>query len=183
MSLTDSLLVSILGAMVVWLVTTIVSHLLKRSRLRAALLADVTINISGVKEQRAAVATLVEDHAIVGQKLPFPISYKVGEYLLYRSIQNDLLAYLNKAELVKVVKFYQTMWELYIAINGIALSLGTWERDGVALTKEQVNHVKKRKERIDSFCEVICSKEIRELNDLPDDYRLIKGSETVVCKT
>lgn len=183
MSLTDSLLVSILGAIVVWLITTIISHLLKKSKLRAALLADVTLNVAGVKEQRLAVSKLVEDHAIEGQKLPFPISYKVGEYLLYKSIQNDLLDYLNKAELVKVVKFYQTMWELDIAINGIASTFGTWERDGIALSLEQVNHIKKRKERIDSFCEVICSKEIRKLMDLPDDYSSIKGPETVVSKT
>jgi len=103
MSLTNSLLVTILGVIVVWLITTITSHLLKKSKLRAALLADVSINVAGVKEQRIAVAKLVEDHAIEGQKLTFPISYKVGEYLLYKSIQHDLLDYLNKAELVKVV--------------------------------------------------------------------------------
>jgi len=183
MSLTNSLLVSILGAIVVWFVTTIISHVLKKSKLRAALLADVTINIAGVKEQRLAVAKLVEDYAIEGQKLLFPITYRVGEYLLYKSIQNDLLNYLNKTELVKVVKFYQTMWELDIAINGIASALGTWERDGIELTSEQAKHLKKRKERIDSFCEVICSKEIRNLNDLPDDYRSIKGPETVLSKT
>ncbi len=182
MTLTDSLLITILGAIVVWLIATITSHLLKKSKLRAALLADVTLNVAGVKEQRLAVAKLVEDHAIEGQKLPFPISYKVGEYLLYKSIQNDLLDYLNKAELVKVVKFYQTMWELDVAINGIASTLGTWERDGIALSLEQVNHLKKRKERIDSFCEVICSKEFRQLIDLPDDYSSIKGPETVVSR-
>ena len=183
MSLTDSLLVSILGAVIVWLVTTFVSFTLKKSKLRAALLADVTINIAGVKEQRLAVAKLVEEYAVEGQKLIFPIAYKVGEYLLYKSIQNDLLNYLNKTELVKVVKFYQTMWELDVAINGIASTLGTWERDGIELTAEQAKHLKKRKERIDSFCEVICSKEIRTLEDLPDDYRLIKGPETVLSKT
>lgn len=183
MSLTDSLLVTILGAIVVWLITTIVSHLLKKSKLRAALLADVTINVSGVREQRIAVAKLVEDHAIVGQKLTFPITYKVGEYLLYKSIQNDLLNYLNKAELVKVVKFYQKMWELDVAINGIASTFGIWERDGIALSIEQVNHIQKREERIDSFCEIICSKEIRKLMDLLDDYRSIKGPDTVVSRT
>jgi len=182
MSLTDSLLATIVGAIVVWLITTTASHFLKKSKLRAALLADVTINIGGVKAQRLAVAKLVEDHAIEGQKLKFPISYKVGEYLLYKSIQHDLLDYLSKAELVKVVKFYQTMWELDIAINGIASTLGTWERDGIALSSEQVNHVKKRKERIDSFCKIICSKEIGKLTDLPDDYRSIKGPETVVSR-
>jgi hypothetical protein len=183
MSLTDSLLVTIIGAIAVWLITTVISHVLKKNRLRAALLADVTINITGVKEQRLAVSKLVEDHAIEGQKLPFPISYKVGEYLLYKSIQEDLLNYLDKAELVKVVKFYQTMWELDNSINGLASTLGTWERDGIALNLEQVKHIKRRKERIDSFCEIICSKEIRRLKDLPDDYRSIKGPETVVSKT
>jgi hypothetical protein len=183
MSLTDTLLVTIASAIVVWLITTITSNLLKKSKLRAALLTDVTLNVSGVNEQRLAVTKLVEDHAIVGEKLPFPVSYRIGEYLLYKSIQNDLLDYLNKAELVKVVKFYQTMWELDVAINGIASTLGLWERDGASLSSEQVNHIKKRKERIDSFCDVICSKEIRKLMDLPDDYRSIKGIETVVSKT
>lgn len=183
MSLTNSILVTILGAIVVWLITTITSHLLKKSRLRAALLADISINITGVKNQQIAVAKLVEDHAVEGQKLTFPISYKVGEYLLYKSIQHDLLDYLSKRELVKVVKFYQAMWELDVSINMIASTLSTWERDGIALSLEQVNHIKKRKERIDSFCKIICSKEILELIDLPDDYRSIKAPKTVVSKT
>lgn len=183
MSLTNSLLVTILGTIIVWVTTTIISHLLKKAKLRAALLADVSINMNGVKQQQLAVAKLVEDHAIEGHKLAFPILYKMGEYLLYKSIQHDLLDYLNKVELVKVVKFYQTMWELDVAIHLIASTMSTWERDGVALSLEQVNHIKKRKERIDSFCEIICSKEIRKLTDLPDDYRYIKGPETVVSKT
>jgi hypothetical protein len=183
MSVTDSLLATILGALVVWLITTLVSHFVKKTRLRAALLADITINIAGAKEQRAAAAKLIENHVVEGHKLPFPIFYTVGEYLLYKSIQKDLPEYLSKAELVKVVKFYQALWELDATTNSLASTLGRWERDGIVLSKEQVAHAKRRKERIDSLCEVLSGKEIRKLSDLPDDYRSVKGPETVVANT
>ena len=183
MSFTDSLLVSILGTVVVWILTTVILHVIKKLKLQAALIADITINIAGMKEQQSAVTKLVEDHAIEGQKLTFPISYKMGEYVFYKSIQNDLLTYLNKTELVKVIKFYQGMWELDTAINGIALTLSTWERDKITLASEHVSHIKKRKDRIDSFCNVICSKEIRKLKELPDNYNSIKRAETVVSRT
>lgn len=180
MSLADSLLASILGALVVWLTTNIATHFVKKSRLRAALLTDISLNVAGAKEQRAAVVKLLSGHAIEGQKLPFPIYYNVGEYLLYKSIQRDLPEYLRKSELVKVVKFYQALWELDVSINALASILGQWERNSVVLSKEQVAHANKRKDRIESICEVLSSKEIRCLPDLPDDYRSVKCPESVV---
>lgn len=182
MSLTDRLLVSILGALIVWLIKAGISHLLKRAKLRAALLADVSVHLAGVREQQATVAELVETHAIEGRTLPFPISYRVGEYLLYRSIQEDLLNCLSKVELVKVVKFYQKMWELDVAINGMASTLGTWERDGIGLSADQVVHLKRRKARIDSFCQVFLAGEIGRLTDLPDDYRSVEELARMVAK-
>ena len=116
----------------------------------------------------------------MGKKLPFPISYNVGQYSFYTSIQKDLPVYLTKSELVKVIKFYQSIWELDVSINGIATTLGVWERDNRELTEKDIKHIKNRKARIDSFCEVITSKEINQIMDLPDDYRQVKGAETVV---
>ena len=182
MSLTDRLLVSILAALAVWLIRVMITYFSQKSRLRAALLSDVLIHIAGMKEQQLAVAKLIEDHAVVGQKIPFPISYRMGEYQFYNSIQENLLKYLNKSELVRVVKFYQTVWELDVSINGLASTLGIWERDGIAMSENHVKHLKKRKERIDSFCVALSSKNIRKLEDLPEDYRSVKGPETVVEK-
>jgi hypothetical protein len=183
MSFTDRLLISILGAVVVWLTTTIVAYVVKKARLRSAILADIAINVAGAKEQRAAVARLIEEHAHEGQKLPFPISYNVGDYLLYKSIQKDLLTYLKRTELIKVIKFYHTLWAMDVSINGLASTLGKWEQNGVTLSREQVDHLRKRKERIDSFCAVLSEREIRSLEDLPDDYRTVKNAETIVAKT
>jgi len=179
----EKLLLTIIGALLIWVIKEISNHFIKRSRLKAGLVADIMLYIAGAKEQRGAVKILVEDTAQEGRKLPFPISYNVGQYNFYNSIQRDLPAYLSKSELVKVIKFYQAIWELDVLINGLATTLGLWEREKHELTDRDIRHITKRKARIDSFCEAITSKEINSILDLPDDYRQVKGAETVVEET
>ena len=181
--MTVEVLLTIAGALIIWAIKGIVTHRIRGSRLKAGLVADIKMHIEGAKEQRGAVKILIEDTAQVGQKLPFPISYNVGQYSFYNSVQKDLPVYLSTSELVKVIKFYQAIWELDVSINGLANTLGIWERDNRELTDRDIKHLKKRKARIDSFCDVISSKEIKDISDLPDDYRQVKGAETVVEET
>lgn len=181
MLLTDRLLATVISGLVVWFSTGVISHFIKRSRVRGALLADIKLHLAGVKEQRAAVDALVKEHIKEGGKLPYPIFYFVGEYLLYKSLQKDLPEYLTKIELVKVVKFYQALWEMDVSINGLASTLAKWESNAVILTNDLVDHAKRRRNRIDSFCQVLISQEVRSICDLPDDYRSVKGAETVVA--
>jgi len=183
MTLTDRLLATIIGGLLVWLITIVISHFVKRGRLRAALLADIAIHVAGAKEQCAAVAKLVEDHVVEGNRFPYPISYVVGEYLLYKSLQQNMSDYLSKIELVKVVKFYQALWEMDISINGLTATLGQLERDRTVITRELIAHIRRRKDRIDSYCLVLGGKDIGKLKDLPDDYKSIKGPATVIAKT
>ncbi|MBZ0091580.1 MAG: hypothetical protein K8F27_05090 [Sulfuricellaceae bacterium] len=182
MTQTESLIGTLVSGLVLWAITKAIAYFVKASRIRAALLEDVQINVVGAKEQLDAVKKLVEDNVIEGQKLPFPIPYSIGEYLLYKSMQSDLPLYLKKAEIIKVVKFYQALWEMDVSIAGFASVLGKWEERGIALTREQVAHARKRKERIDSLCGILTSMDIRGFSDLPDDYRSVKGPEHVVGK-
>ena len=179
----EKLLLTIIGAILIWAIKEISNHFIRRSRLKAGLVSDIKLHIAGAKEQKGAVKILVEETAQVGEKLPFPISYNVGQYSFYNSIQKDLPIYLSKSELVKVIKFYQSIWELDVSINGLATTLGLWERDNRELTDRDIKHIKKRKARIDSFCEALTSKELINISDLPDDYRQVKGAETVIEET
>jgi hypothetical protein len=179
----DRFLLTIIGALIIWAVQQIISHNIRKSRFRGGLLADINLHIDGAKEQREGVKTLVEDTAQEGQKLPFPISYVRDPYNFYTSNQKELPIYFSEAELIKVIKFYQAIKELDISINGIADTLGIWERDKRELTDKDIKHLKKRMARIESFCNVICVKEIMKISELPDDYRKVKGIETVVEKT
>ena len=176
----EKLLLTIIGAILVWAIKEVVNHFIRRTRLKAGLISDIMLHMAGAKEQKAAVKILVEQTVQVGNKLPFPISYNIGQYNYYNFIQKDLSNYLSKAELVKIIKFYQALWELDVSISGLAHTLGLWERDNRELTEKDIKHIKKRKIRIDSFCEAITSKEIKAIMNLPDDYRQIKGAETVI---
>ena len=182
MTKTESFLGTLISGLVLWAITKVIAYFVKARRIRAALLEDVQINVAGAKEQLGAVKKLVEDKVVEGQKLPFPIPYNIGEYLLYKSMQSNLPLYFRKSEIIKVVKFYQALWEMDVSIAGFALVLGKWEERGTALSKEQVAHAKKRKERIDSLCGLLTSRDIHSFSDLPGDYRSVKGPESIVGK-
>src|SRR5208337_338144 len=111
----ESIQATILATLVGWLITNVVSFFVRRGRLRAALLADIMLNVAGANEQRATLAKLITNQVIAGRTIAFPIFYNVGEYLLYKAIQQDLPKYLRKSELVKVVKFYQALWTLDVS--------------------------------------------------------------------
>ncbi len=184
-SLINDVLTGILVALVGWLTTSIVTYFLRRNRLRAALLTDITLNVQGARLQVAAVGTLME-HVTAGKRLPFPIHYSVGEYLLYKSVQSDLPSYLFKDELIKVVQFYQFLWDLDVSIRGLALTLGQWEKENIELSPEQVAHAATRKARIDSLCQVLPDVQaLSRLTDLPTaaEYAMVKAPGTVVDDT
>lgn len=181
--MTDTILITIFGALIIWVLKGFVSFFIINSRIKAGLLADIKMHAEGVRRQKVAVKTLVEHTAKEGQKLPFPFSYNVGQYSFYHSIQKDLPIYLAKSNLVKVIKFYQNIWELDVSINGLSDTLSIWERESKTLTEDDIKHLKDRSVRIESFCDVIISKEIITISDLPDDYDQIKGPETVVANT
>jgi len=182
MTLTDSLLATFLAGFILWLITKTISYFIKRSRIREAILADINIIIASAKEQGSATKKLIEEQVIEGKKIPFPIFYSVGDFPLYAALQCDLLNYFNKAEIVKVIKLYQVLWETDHSINSLVAVLSKWEEEKLSLSHEQVAHIKKRGERIESYIQAITVKEFRSLADLPEDYRTIKSAETVVEK-
>ena len=181
--MTDKLLIAIISGIIIWAIKELIVYLIRRARLRAGLISDIIIHVAGASEQKGAVNVLVNETAKEGEPLPFPVSYNVGQYGFYSSVQKELPVYLRENELIKVIKFYQAIWELDVSVNGLATTLGLWERDKRELSASDIKHLKKRKSRIESFCDLISSKEIKKISDLPDDYRQVKGAETVVEQT
>ena len=181
--MTEKLLIALIAGLLLWVVKATVSHWIKRTRFRAALLVDIKSHLEGAKEQKGATKVLVEETIEVGKKVPFPISYFIDSYNFYSSVQKELPSYLTEAELVKVIKFYQAIWQLDVSLNGLATTIGVWERDGENITKANIVHLKKRLARVTSFCDCLTAKEINKISDLPDDYRQVKDAETVVAKT
>ena len=178
--MTDKIFAAIIGAVVVWLIKSFFSHQVKKVRFRVGLIADINLHIQGAKGQIVAVKDLVEETAKVGESLPFPIAYNIDSYSFFSGVQKELPSYLSQDELVKVIKFYQAIWQLDVSVNALATTMGLWERDKTKLTTENIEHLNKRKERIDSFFNLVASQSITQFSALPSDYSGIKGPETVV---
>lgn len=181
--MTGQVILAFITGLGLWVMKSTISHTIKRSRFRAALLVDITSHLAGAREQEKASKVLVTDTLQVGQKVPFPISYFVDGYSFYGSVQSALPSYLNKTELVKVIKFYQALWQLDVAVNGLATTVSLWERDGIALSQANIDHLKNRLARIVSFCDCLTDNKVEVIGDLPDDYRQVKDADSVVRKT
>ena len=178
--MTEKILIALLAGFILWAVKSVVSHLVKRARFREAILVDIQAHISGAKEQTGAAKVLVEETIQEGEEVPFPVVYTIDSYSYYSAVQKELPLYLNQDELVKVIKFYQAIWQLDVSVHALATAVGIWERDKVVISEQKLSHLKKRLSRISSFCDCITEKEINKINNLPSDYRQVKDAETVV---
>ena len=176
----EKLLCAILGGFILWMIKEIFDHKRHKDRLKGGLLADIQLHLQGVEDQCDAVNQLV-NNIVVGEKISLPISYTPDTYAFYTAVQSMLARYLEKDELVKVIKFYQAIKHLDIAINGLTQVVSLWERDGTVIDGEKLEYLDRRRARIDSFQKLLLSADINELSDLPDDYTEIKTPDTVVA--
>lgn len=180
--MTGNLTITVIAGIFIWATKTLISHVIKRARFRKAILVDIQLQLTDALEQINASKELVEETLEVGKKVPFPISYSIDEYNFYSSVQKELPIYFSQSELVKVIKFYQAIWQLDVAINGLATTISHWERDGVNVSSPMHMHLKKRLSRIYSFYNCLNAREIQSFANLPDDYRQVKDAGTVVTK-
>jgi hypothetical protein len=116
----------------------------------------------------------------IGEQIPFPIRYANEEWILYRSLQRDLPMFMGKESLRKIIKFYHLMWELDQSMLGFAKVLEDWEAKGRTLSEADMEHLKKRFDRMSSMAGLIALIDAKRLRDLPDDYQEAKTMESVL---
>lgn len=180
MTLTDRILATILGTLIVWAITKVVGFYVQRSRIKAALITDLLLHQRGVRMQNRAIDTMFKNDILKnGERIPFPIRYASEEWILYRSLQRDLPLFMDRETLRKIIKFYHLMWELDQSMLGFANVLEDWEAKGRVLTEAELNHLRRRFDRISSMAKFISSIDVKRLRDLPDDYQEAKTMDSV----
>tara|TARA_R110002167_G_scaffold304345_1_gene508608 strand:- start:2637 stop:3203 length:567 start_codon:yes stop_codon:yes gene_type:complete len=181
MTLSDRILATILATLLVWAVTKIVTFFIQRSRIKAAFVTDLKLHQRGIRLQDNFISSLYENGFFKADKLvPFPIRYASEEWLLYRALQRDLAFYLSSDIHRKVIKFYHLMWELDQSMLGFAQALDDWDADGYKMTQKDVDHLKKRIDRMHSMAKLILEPRISRLSDLPEDYQQAKTIESII---
>lgn len=180
MTVSDYVLAGILVSIVGWSFTNTLLFILKKHRISTAIIADVNYHLKGVKEAKDYINKFSDRNLIAGQIIDQAAYYTKEEYDIFKNMQKELFIYYGKKKLTKIIRFYKAFWELEVIIDGFMLDVRTWKKDRRTLTKDDVDFMLKRKDRIIKLSDLISKAEIKCINDLPDDYMGRVAPDTLV---
>jgi hypothetical protein len=180
MDIATKLLVGILVSVVAWSITSISMFLLKRRRMRDALLCDIAIRAVNVVENRKYIEALFDDVIKEGKKIAYSCRYTRTDDSLYKSTLGELIRVSDRRTLLKITKAYTMLDELDILAEGFFLDITKWREKERILSEDDVRFLRKKKERILSMCDLAPKPEIKGLSDLRDDYQGKLGPESLL---
>jgi len=181
MTITDRLLITIIGGFFLWAVKEIIVFLVRRKRVLNALEADIIFQQDEVADDLASITALFSGGILQeGSKIPFPLKYSPEPHMVLSAYLSCLPNFINAKSLVRLFKFYDVISEFESAMEGFCGLLCLWEDRQNQLTKENIGHLNGRLERIKSLANVITKKPIKGISDLPEDYRSVQNLETTI---
>ena len=180
MILTDKILSGLSVAFIIWLAQTALSYLIKRHRLEKALIVDINYHLLGISEAKNFINMLFKKVIKEGNTIKRTFHFAEDDYGLYKSVQNLLLTYFKHDKIEKLIKFYQLLWEAEHAIIGLMKDLEELKVKGESISTEDFDFLQSKKERISSLLEILSINNMKNINDLPNDYRHRKGPEHMV---
>lgn len=180
MTVSDYVLSGILVSIFGWLFTNILLFVLKKQRLSSAIIADVNYHLKGVKEAKDYINKFFDRNIIEGRVIDNAAYFTKEEYDIFKSMQKELFKYYGEKKLTKIIRFYKAFWELEVIIDGFMLDVRTWKNEKRKLTRDDVDFMLKRKDRIIKLAELITKADIKNINDLPDDYMGRVAPDTLV---
>jgi len=170
----------ILISLVAWMTTNASIFFLKKKRVDAAILTDIKLRISGMKEYQVFLDKLFSEYVGV-EKIIEMGAYFTGEgYELYKSLQQDLIKYYGKSNLENIIKFYKYSFELDTLVCGLLTDIGKYKDNKTSLSADEVKILANRKERIVRIINVLAAKEIVKIKNLPYDYRGLTDSASII---
>lgn len=178
--MTDKLLVTIIGGLVLWMIKELIVHQVKKRRLKAAILSEISVLAASVKETKQFLEGAFSTTLKKGEKVEYSADYTPEEFDVYNVHAPTLTSYLSMDELERVIKFYRGVKEFEVLCVGFFRDLNEWKKQNHQLSEEDVQYLAKKKARIISIATILDRKEIGSLKDLPNDYRGQLTPETIV---
>ncbi len=181
MTITDRLLITIIGGAVLWVLKEVVTYFVRRNRVLCALEADISFQQDEVKDDLASISALFDSEILaVGKKMSFPLKYSPEPHMVLSAYLSCLPNFVGGKSLIRIFKFYDAVSEFESALAGFCDLLCLWEGRSKILEESDVKHLKKRLDRMCSIANAITQKEIKAIGELPEDYRCVQNLETAI---
>ena len=181
MTITDRLLITIIGGFLLWAVKELIVFFVRRNRVLNALESDISFQQDEVKDDIASIRALFESEVLSeGKKIPFPLKYSPEPHMVLSAYLSCLPNFMRAKSLIRLFKFYDAISEFEAAMAGFCDLLCLWEERQKELSKSDIKHLKNRLDRMNSLALAITSRPINGIRDLPEDYRSVQNLETTI---
>lgn len=181
MTITDRLLITIIGGAILWALKEIITYFVRRNRVLCALESDISFQQSEVNDDLASISALFDSEILKsGNKISFPLKYSPEPQVVLNAYLSCLPNFVRSKSLIRIFKFYDAVSEFEAALAGFCDLLCLWEERGKTLDDSDVKHLKTRLDRMTSIANAITQKSINSISELPEDYRCVQNLESTI---
>jgi len=178
MNASESFAVGVLGALLVWLVKSGVGWFLRRRAIYKAILLDIQSRVELWSSNKQFLNKLVDSDLSIGREVPYTALFQPSKDSLFHSLLSETIIYLPDL-FAKISKIYAAFQEAEELLLGILRDLTIWKEKSHILAKSDVDYLKAKRDRINSYESIFNKRPIISLCDLPGDYRGIQGTEAI----
>ena len=165
----NEIVIAAAGGFLGWFIIQCVSFFVIRGRLIGYLAVDISSHIRGIRDNYNWLSHLMQSSIKIGKKVECGSLYTRDELEEFDSLQEKLFSYLTHREIIKLTKAISAINEVEILFEGFCKSLCELHNAQKKLSKEEVNHLDKRAQRITALINILPAA-ITSVSDLPDDY-------------
>lgn len=180
MTFTDKLLVTLIAGLLLWVIKDLTLYFVKRNRIRAALLTEVSFLITALRNTQQYLNDSFNQTVPIGKKIEYSATFTPEDFDIYKEYSPVLTSYLGERDLVRIIKFYRAIHEFEVLCAGLFADLDKWKTQERVLTQEDIQYLGRKKARILSIAEIVTCKETKQLADLPEDYKGQLDAATIV---
>lgn len=182
MNFSDTVLSGILTAILVWLLTKAAMFIIYKRKLEAGLIVNIGYYLDQIQEVTDYVKNLFDGSIVEGEVVKHAAHHTAESHDYYNAVIAKLPLYLSRKNMIKVVKFYKALYEFQVLTGGFLMDLQKHKENDDLLTKDQVNFLCRKKERIVALGKILCKANGKDLSSLPDDYKGRISPSTIIMK-
>jgi hypothetical protein len=168
-----------LGGFAAWLLGRSVALIVKRNRLKNYLEVCLWIHFEGARDSQKWLTRVMSDTLKEGQVVDGAPLYTRDELDDLTSVREQSVELLTRREMVRLTKCFRTLWELEALFKGFCRRLREHQDTRQPLDHDSVVHLVKRARRINALIDLL-PKQLKSLDDLPEDYAGRIGAEVLV---
>ena len=176
MSAQETLIVTVMAGLAVWLVTHSTLYYLRRKYLKKALVLQISSHIRKCREVEVFLDDYIENRIEEGEKLAWAARFTPPSYGMYDRLRLQIVNTFPRS-LPRLIAFYDAVEEVNTLFGNFMEEVVIWKNDGRVLNKDDCRYMRGKARRITALVDQLPDADgIKRLRDLPESYDIGESS-------